>query len=499
MLYTKKRKFLTRIIPLVLLMLVVETARQGATRAVLAGEVETRQSGVDASGESEGRIVLVPVVSYRSRVDDLDAAGVEDFFKENIFISEKALKVLPKSNEGSRRYRQASDVYSLIEKNPGMIGLVRLDELKPGLRVVSVNGIYFYEIEKKYLLTLNPENPQAADDEPGQIFTFAQTGVTALTRGLIQKIARTGNPLYITEKIAPFLRQFDLTHASNEVSFAEECKFVPSTMLFCSPLSYFQILRESGFDIIELTGNHNNDYGYPAANFTMELYRKHQMRFFGGGKDLDDSRAILYLDVEKKFSAREPGKKPPVGPVKKAALIGYNEANVFYRYDLPLAKKTSPGANPFELQKMRADIALAKKTADTVIVDFQFAECDAYKPGSNDDCYQPMKNPDQRGVFQAAVDAGADIVVGTQAHQPQVIENYKGGVIFYGLGNLYFDQVRWEGTRQGMVLVHVFFKGKYKTTVVHPTYFDENLQVYLPSGEKKKSLLDIYYRRAAAP
>ena len=131
---------------------------------------------------------------------------------------------------------------------------------------------------------------------------------------------------------------------------------------------------------------------------------------------------------------------------------------------------------------MKANIAEAKANADIVIVDFQFQECWAYSDSesANKACYKPIANPDQKEYFRLAVDYGADIVVGTQAHHPQIIEAYNGGMIFYGLGNL---------------LTHVFNEGKYLNTIVTPTYYDASFQVYIPTDSKKTEMLDIYYQR----
>lgn len=442
-------------------------------------------------------LLLVPVVAFKSPLDELKLKSNRALFQQRLVLSEKALEVLDHSDMSAevggylKKNRNAvlngKKIPHFLEKNSGTIAIVRVSELRSSLRVLPINDVYFYEVNKIYFLSFYGNDPKINgrhfDDESGQIFTFAQTGVTALTRGVQLKINKKKDPLYISKHISAFLRQFDLTHTSNEVSFAKDCQFVPKTMRFCSPWNYFKILKACGFDIIELTGNHNNDYGFKANLQSLQLYRKNGMRYFGGGKDLQESQKILYLKTSKAKLNRQ------------TALLGYNEANVVYKIDLPLAKEKLPGANPFDMKRMESDIRAARKKASTVIVDFQFAECYAYKPKNNDDCYLPMTNPDQKKVFRKAIDFGADIVVGTQAHQPQVIEKYKKGVIFYGLGNLFFDQIRWEGTRQGMILVHVFFNGVYKTTIVYPTYYDKNMQVHLVKGKKKKNLLDIYYQR----
>ena len=58
--------------------------------------------------------------------------------------------------------------------------------------------------------------------------------------------------------------------------------------------------------------------------------------------------------------------------------------------------------------------------------------------------------PDQTINARRLVDAGADIVVGHHPHVLHPVEVYRGGVIFYSLGNFFFDQVH-ELQRHGMV------------------------------------------------
>ena len=44
---------------------------------------------------------------------------------------------------------------------------------------------------------------------------------------------------------------------------------------FCSKESYFDVLTKAGINVVELTGNHNNDYGYADNLHTLDLYRVH--------------------------------------------------------------------------------------------------------------------------------------------------------------------------------------------------------------------------------
>ncbi len=63
--------------------------------------------------------------------------------------------------------------------------------------------------------------------------------------------------------------------------------------------------------------------------------------------------------------------------------------------------------------------------------------------------YQASASARQMTLGRAMVDAGMDVVVGAHPHWVQNIEEYKGKLIFYSLGNFVFDQMWSEETRRG--------------------------------------------------
>jgi poly-gamma-glutamate capsule biosynthesis protein CapA/YwtB (metallophosphatase superfamily) len=64
--------------------------------------------------------------------------------------------------------------------------------------------------------------------------------------------------------------------------------------------------------------------------------------------------------------------------------------------------------------------------------------------------YVATPEPAQVGFAHAAIDAGADLLVGGHAHVPKGIEIYQGRPIFYGTGNFLFDQSWSEETSTGI-------------------------------------------------
>jgi poly-gamma-glutamate synthesis protein (capsule biosynthesis protein) len=231
-------------------------------------------------------------------------------------------------------------------------------------------------------------------------------------------------------------------------------------------------LKATGVDLVELTGNHDNDTGNQYNTDTINLYHQLGWHTFGGGLNITEAQ------------------KPYIADVKgsKVAFLGYNSA------DGPdsgaIAKDTTAGANPFDFDKAKADIASAKQQAQFVVVDMQFFECYSYPDGFLEFpvCDQPIAN--QTETFRRLIDMGADMVIGTQAHQPQTYEIYKDKPIYYGLGNLYFEQTQWPGTERGIILSHYFQGGKLIQTRMTPTIYDGDLQTHIMTSDQAAYFLD---------
>ena len=295
-----------------------------------------------------------------------------------------------------------------------------------------------------------PDFPQAND-----VLTLAQTGVTALSRHMVPVLNRVGDATYFAANIKDFLNQFDFAHTSNEASFTP----LANESNICSPLAMIDVLTATGINIVELTGNHNQDCGNEAAISTIDTYTSLGIQTFGGGKNA--TLAAVPLQLEAKGT--------------NITMLGYNLSTGGYTLG------SNPGANFYTTEKASADISAAKARGDIVIVDVQYYECNFYD-NVTDDPYCDYANSaagDQIGLFHEIINLGADVVVGTAAHQPQTYELYGNGVIYYGLGNLFFDQVWWPGTTRSLILVHYFYDGKLLQTRIVPTVYDDAMQTRL--------------------
>lgn len=380
-----------------------------------------------------------------------------------------------------------------LKESDENIGLISFESLDRRVKILPYNDKYYLDdsegaVRYKFYSSVDPVDEfiisvisHHMGSSGGSFEKIALTklnmgGVVAVARNLAFKMEAVKDYEYPAKEIGDFLADADLTHFSNEVSFVPGC--VPTrSMAFCASPNYIETFKKSGVDIVELTGNHNNDYGTKHSASTIEKFKELGWDYFGGGLDVNDAQKILYKEVNG----------------TKLAFIGYNYYDTVQNNPGPLAREGISGANSYSETKLKRDIEEAKKNADIVITTFQFQECYSYPDGDviYPICYEPLSVPDQRGTFKKAIDLGANIVVGTQAHQPQTYELYGDGVIFYGLGNLFFDQYIWIGTRQGLVLTHYFYEGKHIQTKVVPIYMDKDFVVRLATKEQGDLLLKL--------
>ena len=310
------------------------------------------------------------------------------------------------------------------------------------------------------------------------LLSINQTGVTALARGVQTKLNQVGNGAYFAENIKDLLSSSDLTHISNEVSFADDCKTDSGSTVLCADNRVFDTIKAIGTDIIELTGNHNVDVGKAAALDTLKLYHENNLLTFGGGENAEDAKKPLEINQKN----------------NKITWLGFNLSTT--KAGAGGATDSLPGANIYNEETAKEQISAAKTRGDFVIIDVQYYECYCYPDGfvEHEICDLPINAgesdwPSQEEFFKHLIDLGADMVVGTQAHQPQTFELYNGKPIYYGLGNLFFDQTYWPGTERSLILTHYFWGGKLLQTVITPTVYNESLQTAPMSEDDARAFL----------
>jgi poly-gamma-glutamate capsule biosynthesis protein CapA/YwtB (metallophosphatase superfamily) len=192
----------------------------------------------------------------------------------------------------------------------------------------------------------------------------------------------------------------------------------------------------AGFDVVSLSGNHVLDWGNDALLDTIQLFESHNMRVVGAGKNIAEARKpviiekkgirVVFLAYNSILPHRYWAETNKPGCVPIRVLTVYEP----YEHEQPGGPaKISTFPVKEDLEEMKTDITNAKQLADVVIVSLHGGL--HFTPA-----VLPMY---QKEIGYAAIDAGADLIIGTHAHILKGIEIYKGKVITYSLCNFAFD------------------------------------------------------------
>lgn len=302
--------------------------------------------------------------------------------------------------------------------------------------------------------------------DPDKLVTVILTGVTAMVRGTASEMEEKG----ITrgaDVIGPVTREADILHISNEVPFAVDCKDpVPKLsgkLSFCSKDSYLELLEAVGTDVVELTGDHFQDWGEAALEHTLELYRQNGLPYYGGGLNIEEARQPVKLEIKG----------------TKIAFLGCNAKPTIYGN----ATAEKGGNFRCDWEYMTAEVKSLRAEGYLPIVTFQHLEF-----------YQWTAQSQLVADFHKMADAGAVIVSGSQSHQPHGMEITDTAVLHYGLGNLFFDQYGLAlYTNYGFLDRHVFYDGKYLGVEPLPIQFKDYSQPVWPEEATRSWLMEVFF------
>jgi hypothetical protein len=303
----------------------------------------------------------------------------------------------------------------------------------------------------------------ATNRDPNKMTRVAMTGVTALVRATAYQMELNGIS-YPGTAVAPILNAADITHISNEVSFSPDCPY-PNPLggtTFCSHDSYLTLLKELGTDVIELTGNHLNDWGAGSFTHTIELYNQEGWQTFGGGNSAAEAAA--------------PAQFTHHG--NQIAFVGCNPVGPTYAWVSTDRGGSQPCHDDFLQQ-----ISALRDAGYVVIATQQYHEYYHYAPTAQ-----------QQIDFNALIDAGATAVSGSQAHHAQGFAFHNSGFIHYGLGNLFFDQMDSLGTRQTFVDTYLIYDGRLLNVSLWTGLIENYAQPREMTAEEREAVLTVVFQ-----
>jgi len=237
-------------------------------------------------------------------------------------------------------------------------------------------------------------------------------------------------PETIFQHVAQTLRSADITYGNCDQTYSDLGSAVRGHGTN-SESRNFPALVEAGFDVISLANNHSLDYGEENLLDTMERFQKADLPYVGVGRN--DTEAHQPVILERKgtkvgflaYSCVYP-KGWEAGP-SKPGLAGIRVWTIYEQVDYqpgtPPRIVTIP--YPEDLKVMEADIRRVRPQVDVLVIAFHWGVHIVPR-------VIPMYCID---LGHAAIDCGADLILGTHAHILKGVEMYKGKAIFYSTCN----------------------------------------------------------------
>jgi Bacterial capsule synthesis protein PGA_cap len=248
--------------------------------------------------------------------------------------------------------------------------------------------------------------------------------------GLGDIIIDREKPETIFQHVADVTSSADITFANGEQMYSDKGIASPVHTLPSNPQNISALLY-AGIDVLSLANNHVLDWGPEALLDTIARLNDAGLPTVGAGKNLFEARHPLILErkgVKVGFLAyactgpqgyEANADKPGHAPVR--ALTIYEQID--YQPGTPPNIITVP--YPGDLLAMVEDIQKLKAQVDVAVVSFHWGQHLLPR-------IIPMYCLD---VGHAAVDAGADLILGGHPHILKGIEVYRGKVIFYSMCN----------------------------------------------------------------
>ncbi|WP_244930364.1 CapA family protein [Nocardioides sp. W7] len=316
-----------------------------------------------------------------------------------------------------------------VERRPGAIAVVPLDEVGPTVVAARVAGV-------------DPvrDDPRAVELVVG--------GDLMLVRG-VPSAAGALRPL------ARRLRSADLAVANLESTLSRDGAPTQGGDSFGATPALLGPIRRAGLDVLSLANNHAGDYGPRALVETVDVLADSPVVPVGAGRDLAAASRPAYVER---------------GGVR-FAFVAFNAIG-----ETPRATRTEPGAlsvrmpprtGPLvaaDLRHVAAVVRRAARRADVVVVLPHWGTQYTHEPEDI-----------QRVVGRRLVRAGADLVVGGHPHWVQGVDAVDGVPVLHSLGNLVFDMgpARFPvQAREGVLLEATFWGAELRAVRLAPYRMD---------------------------
>ncbi|MDO8569793.1 MAG: CapA family protein [bacterium] len=277
---------------------------------------------------------------------------------------------------------------------------------------------YVFEVDQENLATVR--SPEVFLDKKLPPIILGFVGDIMLDRGVEDVTLSNGGGdfKFVFKRVEKELNNIDLLFGNLEGPISDKGSDLGALYSFRMNPNAVEGLLYAGFDVLSMANNHVGDWGEEAIGDSVSRLKNSGIETVGAGFSQEEAYQPVIVGV---------------GGLKVAFLSFTESAGIYRGSNIALTTEA----------KVRESVASLKEAnlADFIVVSFHFG-----------DEYEKESNERQKKLSYAAVDSGADLVVGSHPHVTQDMEKYKEGYIFYSLGNFVFDQYFSDETMRGWLL-----------------------------------------------
>lgn len=414
---------------------------------------------------------FVAVTGYWSDIENINLAELSE---KNI----KADTSIKADMDNFLRGRANSINYvDLMEIKKGLaeneVAIVKWNDVTPNLKTLSFEGKYLWNKKnaENYSLKVEKETSDAsianAAFKKEHLTKIIAGGDVMLSRHVSTKIMSLGvNSPW--QNVSSFLTDADITFVNLEVPISNLFPPPSEGMSFIAPLKYLQGVTDSGVDIVSVANNHTANFGQKVFEDNLKNLTASNIPTCGGGANEKEARTPKIIernDIKFAFLCYN----SVVGGLNADSDSGsaFLEIEPWYR------------DNEESIKKLENDVRIAKQQADVVIVSPHWGVE-----------YKLNPNNSQKKVAERAINAGADLIIGTHPHVVQGLGYSSGKYTTYSLGNLIFDQEWSTETKEGVILESYFYQKINVASNLTPIIIEDYHRPRILKSQEGKSILE---------
>jgi len=243
---------------------------------------------------------------------------------------------------------------------------------------------------------------------------------------------------FFSEELLALFKKHDICNCNIEapVENTNAKPIVKVGPVLCQPKEVIERLKSAGFNFFTIANNHIMDYGTGGLQETIATFGN--TPYIGAGLNSED--------IYKPYITEAKGTKIGFLAVAEGGFGAAFEDRIGYSYML----------------NKRVKLIIKQMCSEC---DFCILICHA---GAE---HWSVPLPEIRDLYKEFIDAGIHCIIGHHPHVPQGCEEYNNGIIFYSLGNFFFDKGKGIQNPESICISLSLEKGKKIEYNIIPTIF----------------------------